>query len=275
MTLPAVRLGPPTVRLVGRVDHPEFQGAIALLRRDAVVCSTEQPPELIILAQERPGAIGQQQVEELRRAAPLAGIVVIVGSWCEGELRTGRPLAGVTRLYWYEFPVWWRRQVERRGRGLCPEWSSRADFGFRNADCGLKERQLDYGLVVVSTPWWELFDAISDELKTAGYPTLWQKPGRPFVTARGVMAGVWEGGQLNEREADCLAAFCSRLADEGAPVVALLDFPRRECADQAISAGAAAVLGKPWMNEDLLNTIDHAIQIRNSHPGKLPRAHVA
>ena len=55
--------------------------------------------------------------------------------------------------------------------------------------------------------------------------------------------------------------FVRDLARSNAPVVALLDFPRRDRCEVARRAGAAAVLGKPWLNADLIATIrKHAIE---------------
>ena len=36
----------------------------------------------------------------------------------------------------------------------------------------------------------------------------------------------------------------------------LLDFPRRDRVDWALEAGAAAVLGKPGLNADLVTTLE-------------------
>jgi hypothetical protein len=124
----------PNVWLIGDVEHADFAEAVALLRATADMGTGL--PELIVVAQSRPGAVGPGVFERLRRSAPMAGIVSLVGSWCEGEMRTGRPAVGVPRLYWYEFASWWRRQVALRTAGRCPEWA-RGDFGLRISDCGL------------------------------------------------------------------------------------------------------------------------------------------
>ena len=70
-----------------------------------------------------------------------------------------------------------------------------------------------------------------------------------------VAAGIWDGGQLDDRELENLAAYCRRLRREDAPVAALLDFPRRDRCELAREAGAASVLGKPYLNEELLDSI--------------------
>jgi hypothetical protein len=264
---PAQR-GPLVVQLVGRTDHRDFCDAIALIRADAAVArggdaGPSAPPNLIIVMEDRPGAVSRRQVQSLRRREPLAGILALAGSWCEGEPRTGRPLAGAARLYWYEFPAWWRRQVARWSAGLCPEWAM--STGGALAGAADRMSPLDSAteanavrrpaLIALSTAWWETSEALADMLECAGYAMLWQRPGDPWRPARGLAAGIWEGGQLDEREAASLREFCRRLARAKAPAIALLDFPRRDAVSRALELGASAVLAKPWRNADLLETI--------------------
>ena len=79
-------------------------------------------------------------VEQLRRRVPLAGMVSLLGSWCEGETRTGRPVKGVLRTYWYDFPNWWRRQLALRAAGRCPDWARPATGDWHELSAGAIER---------------------------------------------------------------------------------------------------------------------------------------
>jgi hypothetical protein len=98
---------------------------------------------------------------------------------------------------------------------------------------------------------------LTDVLQAAGYATVWHRTRQHGAYVRGAVAGIWDAGQLNENEAVELAAFCRRLNRFRTPVIAILDFPRRHLVELAKEIGAAAVLGKPWLNDDLLATIDH------------------
>ena len=246
----------PAVWLVGDVDHGDFAEAVALVRATANV--GPGPPEVIVIAQSRPGSIRVREVEHLRRSAPLAGVVSLLGSWSEGETRTGRPAVGVRRRYWYEFPNWWRRQISLRTAGRCPEWARVEDFVLRIADCGLK-----FERVAVATESWETVAAISDALRSSGAECVWYWKQKTDQAERRVSAGIWVGGQLSEDESKRLARFCSHLAEMNAPVVALLDFPRSDRVEIAHQAGAAAVLGKPWLNVDLVMTLKYAVEHSN------------
>ena len=262
----------PVVQVIGDVRHPNFRDAIELLDVDAqIVNAANQSPELILVAQSRPGMIAGRIVDALRRTAPLAGIVSLVGSWCEGETRTGKPWPGVERLHWYEFPTWWRRQLARRVAGRCPDWSRPGDHRFRISQTSEPSEpggpSLRLGLIALRTPHRATAAALSDTLRRAGYATAWQPQGHPTSAVRGALAGIWDGGQLSDHEADDLLAFCKRLANDGAPVMAMLDFPRRDCADRATQIGVAAVLGKPWLSVDLLAMLQKIVE-----PSKRARA---
>lgn len=252
---------PPRVQIVGDFDHPDFRDALDLLGVTAKVKSTNaEPPELIFIAQSRPVMFPFRGVEALRRAAPLAGMVALAGTWCEGEPRTGRPWPGVQRLYWYEFPAWWQRQLAKRTARLCPDWARSTPPELRNLDCKLRiDSAAPRGMIIVNSAVRETADVLSDSLCHAGYATLWQRGDRMHDRFRGAIAGIWEGAQLNEREAHQLATFCRQLSANSAPVVALLDFPRRDRVDHAMSLGTAAVLGTPWLDADLIAALEMII----------------
>jgi hypothetical protein len=263
------------VQLVGDVEHPEFRDAVALVRSSARVVDAEgASPELIVVAQSRPQTVRLAEVERLRRRYPLAGVVALLGTWCEGETRTGRPWPGILRLYWYEFPAWFGRQLKLRAAGRCPDWSQ-CDVGFRIADFPPRRMnslqiagRVSRGVIQLSAAGRETADALSDALGLAGYATVWQRAGDSAPFVRGAVAGVWDGGQLDEREAEELTAFCRRLERTHTPVLAILDFPRRHRVEVALECGAAAVLGKPWRVDDLLGMIE-----QNQRAGARPDGH--
>ncbi len=245
----------PMVQLVGESDHPDFRDAIDLLRSESLEFTSGQArPELIVIAQSRPDAFSNKHVNHLQRAAPLAGVVALVGSWCEGETRTGRPCPGIHRLYWYQFTAWWRRQMQLRAANRCPDWARPATQLIRRSVPG--HRQSRSGLIVLRTPRRENADALADTLNAVGHSTVWQRYNRSAAQTRGALAGIWDGGQLSDAEAADLAAFCHQMSRDGAPVVVLLDFPRRDRVDRAYEIGVAGVLGKPYLNSDLIATLE-------------------
>jgi len=143
-----------------------------------------------------------------------------------------------------------------RAAGHCPDWARQSaelrisDFGFRIA------KEASRGFVAIDTVSRETYAVLADVLLRAGYVTVRWKSGQGGYGFPGCLAGIWEGGQLDELEANKLAKFCEAVAETQTPVIALLDFPRRDRVDAALQLGAAAVLGKPWLNSDLVATLE-------------------
>jgi hypothetical protein len=250
------------VKLVGAADHPDFRDAMALLRVTArTETNSNASPEVIVVGQSRPGQVSQHEIESFQRRWPLAGIVAVLGSWCGGEIRTGRPWPGVKRFYWYEFPMWWQQQIALREAGLCPEWARATVETYRDPSIHNPGYPLGAtirnpkGAILLSTANRNTADVLAESLHRAGYATVWNPRPHAKSVVRGAVAGVWDGGQLDDDEVPDLAAFCRSLARDATPVVALLDFPRRDRCEVAKQLGVAAVLGKPWINADLVTTI--------------------
>jgi hypothetical protein len=109
------------VLLIGDTGRHEFRGVqpwLACHSRLVVWGSPEcavvdgaaiDCPDVIVLAQSWPGQWSEEVVESLHRTWPLARLVALVGGWCEGEGRSGRPLRGVWRIHWSD----WERRLLR------------------------------------------------------------------------------------------------------------------------------------------------------------------
>ncbi|NOY30480.1 MAG: hypothetical protein GXP28_09990 [Planctomycetes bacterium] len=222
----------------------------------------ETTPELILLAQPLPGRYRQRHVDRLQSLAPLARIVIVAGSWCEGGMRTGIQLTGVLRLYWHELAPWWKSAQTRVAAGLCPPWSLPADnpqagrylLGIGLLGIGLpciksKSPAFD-SPVAINAKDFSVYESLSAAMEPLGIATLWVQPARRVDQK--VSSGIWDGSQLDEKELQRLTDFCSQVRSHDATVVALLDYPRVEHVAQAQSAGASAVFGKPYVVDELL-----------------------
>jgi hypothetical protein len=267
---PLARPQPPRLRVVGDTAHADFRDALSIMRGDALMrLHSSDSSELVVVAQSRPDGVSHAQYEQLQRESPLAGILSLLGSWCEGETRTGKPWKGAHRVFWYDFPEWWRRQMRLRNAGQCPDWARVPDFGLSAvADKLLSDHGLpecvgqNLGVILLYTPRRATAEALSDVFNQCGYSTAWHSPGRPRPFVKHVVAGVWDGGQLDDFEAADLAGFCAQSNVDATPVVALLDFPRRDRVDLAMNVGAAVVLAKPWVNNDLVAAVNSLVNQR-------------
>ena len=104
--------------LIGQTDRPEFQPLAARLtalgEEFGVECRAHADLEgaertkgegasLVLLLESRPGEFPPKRIARFRRLVPGAPLVLVAGSLCQGEGRTGRLPAGAIRFYLYEF----------------------------------------------------------------------------------------------------------------------------------------------------------------------------
>ncbi len=127
----------PRALLIGAAGYREFAEATAaiLARTDcrrfaklkdaaaALGPSNLVPPvDLIVIVQLFPGEHRQYDLDRVRKHYPITPIVFVLGSWCEGETRTGRPLLPAHRLFWYDWPLLGEPELTSLERGEFSTW---------------------------------------------------------------------------------------------------------------------------------------------------------
>jgi hypothetical protein len=227
------------------VEVADIGGAVGVL------ASARFSPEMIVLAQSHPGQFCDADVDRLRQLAPLSRILGLLGSWCEGEMRSGQPLAGVVRIYWHQWQARWHRELERASGGRCPSWglpptATEEDGLLLEAEDRWPART---GLVVVFARLPLMADFLAAACQSVGYSTVSLHPSWDAQVS-GAVAALFDATEGH----DDLPRLVGRLAP--VPIIALLDFPRIEDYKQALGAGAAAVLSKPLLVEDLYWELD-------------------
>lgn len=226
-----------------------------------------QPPDLVVLPQAWPGCFSAAAIDELRRQAPLARFLSLLGSWCEGEGRSGAPLPATVPLAWHAWPARYVADLQRNAAGHCPLW-------------GLPVTSLDAErfLSALSDPWPsrtgqvaicaqspEMGACLEAACRARGYEThRISIDSTTFSTPVDELAAVvWEAPTCDELWSPSLRALAT--CAPGLPLVALLDFPRLADVRAAIQAGAAAVLAKPLQFEDLFLLLESPAA---SRPGR-------
>lgn len=250
------------VLVVGDTSRAEFReardsllaGAQAreaadLLAASALVEQGEFLPEVIVVAQSYPGQFPAAQIDQLRRLAPLARVLGLSGAWCEGEMRTGKPWPGAIRVYWHQWPARWRHELARTARGLCPAWGLPVTATEEERLLAAAEERLArrVGTIGVRARSADSAEWLCATLESWGYEAVWLHPRRPPEIQ--AAAAVFDGTDITGHELEDLRRLAACF--DRPRVVALVDFPRLETRRAALAAGAAAVLGKPVMLEDL------------------------
>jgi len=196
-----------------------------------------------------PRSVSVAAIVRLRDLAPLARLIAILGSCCEGEPRSGHPLPGVIRIYWHQAAARICREFPRCFQTQGPEWRlpATATDEERLLVSARAPLPMGQGLVAIWTRRPEMEGLLSDACRKGGYATACcTRRTRPGAGRRGA---IYDGAAL---DATGLAELGQLSADVSpAPLLALLDAPRTQDVRRARSLGAA-VLAKPFRIDELL-----------------------
>jgi CheY-like chemotaxis protein len=228
------------------------------LREFAVVETAEQSlqdkglcPVVVFLGQSRRGQFGADCIERLLRAAPLARIVVIIGAWCEGETRSGAPLAGTHRVAWHQAPHVAPRELAALAAGRASIWSWPAGDD-QAAPRPVFHSQTAGRLIVALSESRASAESIALALRELGFSTLAGRPAQP-VLVFGATAVVWDVPASNAHADAQWRSLQEWLPN--VPVVALVGFPRVDDVERLRSLGVSAVLAKPFQIDDLVSNV--------------------
>jgi hypothetical protein len=258
----------PIILLIGDVRRAEFEIACRdlhgwgqIVHIPSIGSALERladispPPDLIVLAQAHPGQFSTESVTRVQSLAPLARFVALLGSWCEGEVRSGAPWPGVERVYWHQ----WRGRMELELLHMADRNAAVWALPPTATD---EERLLARevpalgspgGSIVIATPQYDVYGWLADACRRRGCATCWIRPG-DSAWVEGAAATLFDHNPFGETEAGELERIAT--LTQGAPTIALIDFPRVDDHRRAMQAGAAAVLSKPLLISDLYWQLD-------------------
>lgn len=262
------------ILLTGDHGRDEFAGAAAEIKRAGsvieIAClrsaaewltSGETPTDLTIVAQGRPGQFSPAAIEALRRPAPLTPIVALLGAWCEGEMRSGSPWPGVTRVYWHQWSAQFQHDLKKIAGGEMSAWSQpiTATAEERLLRAAKPHHDGLRGVAAVVSDDCELADWLATVCGERGMsPIVLRRP--PASPIGGVEVVLWDAGLATPEAVDALRK--GKQCFPGAVVLVLADFPRTDDIERFLSAGTAAILSKPVAVGDLTWQIDRMISRR-------------
>lgn len=251
------------VLFVGRVGEPAWREELQWLRTctEVVCCArceaaenwlrdTGRSPTIVVLAESHRGVFEAAAVHSLLEQAPLARSLVVQGSLCEGESRSGSPYEGVERAYWYQFKA--------RVAGLL-ESANLARTGTpqeRVMESAERELPSGEGLVGIVSDSLLVYEGLEQGCRLAGYRPTWLRPGG-VTDVGGLRAVIVDGGAL-----DKTMEMIEQLPPSvrAAPRVILANFPRLQDVETASAEGRAVVVAKPYRLHELLWQLADLVQ---------------
>lgn len=218
--------------------------------------SLSMEPALLLLVQRLPGEASAEEVAAVRRRFPLARWLTLLGSWCEGEPRSGKPLPGVARLYWHQWSPRVLGEIRKLAAGEPSEWSLPATAAAEerlssDPSPAAREPRSARPLIALQTDQREMAEALAALLEQTGFAPCWCRC--DCSPTAEIAATVVDLGHGCQRAWHSLAETCRATRR---PVLALLSFPRPEDATRARDLGASELLSKPLDSRDLVASLN-------------------
>jgi hypothetical protein len=248
----------PVVWLVGPSDDPCFRPAIAWLATRVtlrftatvelslqLIRSQSEAVHAIVVCALRPGEVDASAIAEVHAFEPLARLAMLLGTWCEGEVRSGVTVPGVKRIYWHawqgQLPAALGLASTSQTHQALARTANEADWVEWQLRSNVRPRQSE--LVAICTRQASAFDMLADALAGGGFRSTWQLPSMPWQV-RNPDVILWDGWPDSDLHA--------RLpAESKHGQLILLDFPRLEDHQRAIALGASHILSPPFQLPDL------------------------
>ena len=183
-------------------------------------------PRLIVIVQTTRGQFHESIVSKLNHRFPDTRILLLVGSWSEGETRSGTPLPDVERVYASEF-------VTRMDRYSLPEKQA-IEPSTANA-------------IIISHD--NCFaESVVESIIVAGGNAVAVRA-NSHVCAPNANVVIYDAHPNLDRRSTELTQWRQKCK---LPIAVMVDFPRGFEVDQLLALGAATVLPKPFSLDDLL-----------------------
>lgn len=255
------------ILLTGDYWHPEFS-QLFTGREDLMMVPIDQIDfckqsfALVVIAQSLPGQFSLEQVERVQISHPFAPVVALLGSWCEGDVRTGIPWPGVQRIYWHQWEGRLESFLERLGQHGITGWhlpptATVADQILR-ADPPHAVLRTNRRCVGVSATNAVQFEMLREGIESLGWSCRWIETTPPGESRRTDPICIDTGGIGPE--------FLIRLQwlkqnYPNSQFIAVTSFPRLDQIQDLVSRGVQQVISKPFTRTDLEYALLNACQL--------------
>ncbi|HEY2411429.1 MAG TPA: hypothetical protein VGI40_04270 [Pirellulaceae bacterium] len=255
-----------SIWVIGDWREPVFEEAIAWLRTHADCQRFESPaaaaanssngcyPQAIVFVQSRSGRFAAEHVENLHAREPLARLLVLTGPWSEGEQRSGKPMAGVTRIAWRN----WRERLPIElalddHAVVSPRTATDTDRIARMVKLASGSRPKRRS-VQICTARLSAYDYIAAAVEQLGFsPLLFGPLISSSISPAIVIFDGWEQASAFKKQS------ITQDRQPHARRILLLHFPRPEDHVLAQQSGIDAVLAHPLSLADLNSALSNAM----------------
>ncbi len=238
---------------------PDIDGALAMIRDG-------YSPAVIVVEQPWPGRISAGDFDELRRAAPLARIVRLLGTWMEGELRTGQPQSGTLRAYWHESATRIAQDIRNLCAGRKSNWTMPTTANDQERlleafgdSCTFPKPQSPAISIAIYAQHRETAESLTEICTQCGWHGEWLREHQ-------LAAPIAADAILVDSVCGVPAAIASirklRPIAGTTPIIVLVGFAREDELLELLAVGASIVIRKPFLVDDLRFQLDRFFRCR-------------
>ena len=221
--------------------------------------------DLIVLAASRRDQFSHAWVESTRGKALPTPLVALLGSWCEGEKRSGEPWPGVQRIYWHQWQNRFDHFIGQLASDQVCDWqlpatSNHADSAMNftsNRRAEVADGQLMIGVSAVSDHHYQMIDDASQTIRAE---TCWiEREHLDESTVTKLSLIVVDADSWNNDVKARIEGLRSDLKAD-TPIVLLLNFPRESDLPAVHAMGILEVVSKPFQLSDFAMAIERAVE---------------
>ena len=256
------------VLFTGDFWHSDFQSVLSQFEVPVTLVPFEKAKtlsdsnfDLVVIAQARRGQHSADEVQHLQTIFATTPIVALLGSWCEGESRSGTPWPGVPRVYWHQWEGQYQKFASQLEQQEITDWhAARTSTA---ADRVLKSKTdvspNSVNCVAVSAWTNQQHAMVADAINSFGWTSCWvERAVWNSETSSAVDAIVIEADSWNADLANRIKWVQRQVAN--APMVLILNYPRPNELEVIKAAGISEVVSKPFELNQLKTAILRAIE---------------
>ena len=256
------------ILFTGDFWHQDFQSIVSSFEVPVTLVPIEKISavegeafDLVVVAQSRRSQFLANDVEVVQAMFGITPVVSLLGSWCEGESRSGTPLPGLIRVYWHQWQGRYTRFVQQLEQSGITSWHApRTSAVSGQIEANSRPPQSQQDVLVGISAWTKgQHDMVADAVGHFGWKSCW------------VERSIWDAHSASPLAAVCVEAdsWCAQLANRirwilnevpQAPIVLLLNYPRESEWDEMQACGVSEVVSKPFELGDLGTAIQRAIE---------------
>ena len=255
------------ILVTGQYWHSDFSGLLSSGNATSVTLypaekisklTGEEEYDLIVIAQVRREVIDQESVDHLQAVYPNTSTVALLGSWCEGEVRSGVPWAGVPRVYWHQWEGEFNRFVSALTHDKIHDWQLPKTATPADRIATIKQESFEgepfEGIIGVSAWTNTQYEMIADSLSAFGIQTCWIERTTWDGEAKSLInLVILDDDSISSNLENRINWIFTTLGQR--PIALTLSFPRADEVEALKKLGVGAIVSKPFTLAELRHGI--------------------